>query len=944
MKKQLLLIDGSSYIYRAFHAIPYLSNSKGLPTNAVYGFAQMLLKVIKDFKTDHIAVAFDVKGPSFRHKMYEEYKTHRISTDKSMLALGLPAVKSKEMPENLKPQIPYIKELVKAFNIPVLELEGYEADDIIGTLSRHMKEKNIEVIIIAADKDMLQLIDENTTIVDTMKGKRFGIKEVMERFGIEPSLITEIMGLAGDSSDNIPGVKGIGEKTAAKLIQEFGTIENLLLNVDKVAEKGVREKLKKNAEDARLSRQLAAIDTHAPVDYKFEDLAVKSPDYLKLKELLKELEFTKLMKEIVKEEPVVSHVPEGFNRGKGEYSHINDVEKMKGVIREIKEAGEMAIVINLSPKVSIGERKKKSLFGELAGIAICTKPNYAFYIHSHASEEDAGHSPIKDFEDRSHKGASQQLVFGKSDSGENRGFDARSVIDMLKPVIEDEGIKKISHDMKGVHIFFKQHNIQMKGAAADTGIASYLLNPSKPSHALEDIIHEHLDNSMVCLKTVSFEPLDINAASARGCAEADAIFQLAKKLLPQLDRDGLLRLFDEIEMPLAEVLAEMELTGIMIDKDYLSNLSKELEGQIENLKKKIYAIADIEFNINSPKQLASILFERLKMKPVRKTKTGFSTDEEVLRTLSVQHELPNEILSFRQLSKLKSTYVDALLELINPTTHKVHTSFNQTVTATGRLSSSEPNLQNIPIRTEFGMRIRQAFVADKGCLFLAADYSQIELRIVAHLSQDALLLEAFKLDEDIHAKTASEVFGIAPELVTEEMRTRAKAINFGIIYGMGPYGLSAELGISQDEAAGYIDDYFMHYKGVKGFIDKTIHEAVEKGYVTTLFGRRRHVAEMRSESEQIRRFGERIAINTPIQGTAADMIKVAMINIFRKLKDGNFNTKMLLQIHDELIFEVPENEIALIKEMIRREMEMVGSLSVPVKVDIQIGRNWGELE
>ena len=900
MKKQLLLIDGTSYIYRAFHAIPYLSNSKGIPTNAVYGFAQMLLKVIKDFKTDHIAVAFDVKGPSFRHKMYEEYKAHRP-----------------EMPDSLKPQIPFIKKLVKAFNIPVLELEGYEADDIIGTLSRHMKEKNIEVIIIAADKDMLQLIDENTTIVDTMKGKRFGIKEVMERFGIEPSLITEIMGLAGDSSDNIPGVKGIGEKTAAKLIQEFGTIENLLLNIDKVAEKGVREKLKKNAEEARLSRKLAAIDTHAPVDYKFEDLIVKSPDYLKLKELLKELEFTKLLKEIVQEEPVVS---------KGEYSCINDAEALNAMIIEIKEAGEMAIVI---------KRKKNSLFGELTGIAICTKPNYAFYIHSHASGEDAGHS---------HKGASQQLVLGKSESGENRGLDASSVIDMLKPIIEDEGIKKFAHDIKGVYIFFKRHNIQMKGAAVDTGIASYLLNPSKPSHALADIAHEHLDNSMVSLKTVSFEPLDINAASARGCAEADAIFQLAKKLLPQLDRDNLLRLFDEIEMPLAEVLAEMELNGIMIDKDYLSNLSKELEGQIENIKKKIYAIADIEFNINSPKQLASILFERLKLKPVRKTKTGFSTDEEVLRTLSTQHELPNEILSFRQLSKLKSTYVDALLELINPTTHKVHTSFNQTVTATGRLSSSEPNLQNIPIRTEFGKRIRQAFVAGKGCLFLSADYSQIELRIVAHLSQDPLLLEAFKQDEDIHTKTASEVFSIAPELVTEEMRTRAKAINFGIIYGMGPYGLSAELGISQDEAAGYIDDYFMHYKGVKGFIDKTINEVVEKGYVTTLFGRRRHVPEMSSESEQVRRFGERIAINTPIQGTAADMIKVAMINIFRKLKDGNFNTKMLLQIHDELIFEAPENEIELIKEMIRKEMEMVGSLSVPVKVDIQIGRNWGELE
>ena len=887
-KKQLLLIDGTAYIYRAFHAIPHLSNSKGLPTNAVYGFARMLLKVIKDFKTDHIAVAFDVKGPSFRHKMYEEYKAHRP-----------------EMPDSLKPQIPYIKELVRALNLPVLELEGYEADDVIGTISRQMKEKDVEVIIIAADKDMLQLIDDNTTIVDTMKGKRFGIKEVMERFGTKPEQIVEIMGLAGDASDNIPGVKGIGEKTAVKLIKEFGTIENLLQNIDKVREKGIREKLEKYAEDARLSRMLATIDTNAPVDYRFEDLVVKSPDYQRLKELLKEMEFTKLLNEII---------PEGQSDIKGEYTCVTDIDKLRDLTAKLKESKEAAIVI---------KKQDSAIFGELTGLAVCIKPGQAFYIPT-------GHRYL---------GAPSQI---------DRAFATQAI----KPIIEDEGIKKISHDIKAVHIFFKQRNIQMRGAIFDTGIASYLLNPSRSNYNIEDIAHEQIGHKMAQFKTAApdrgiqgqaFEDVDINTACSRACAEADAIFQISGKLLPQLEGDCLLSLFNEIEIPLAGVLAEMELNGIKVDRGYFLNLSKELEVRIENIRNRIYVIADVEFNINSPKQLASVLFEKLKLKPVKKTKTGFSTDEDVLKALAAGHELPAEILNFRQLSKLKSTYVDAILGLINPATQRIHTSFNQTVTATGRLSSSEPNLQNIPIRTELGKRIRRGFIADKGFLFLSADYSQIELRIVAHLSGDPLLVEAFKKDEDVHTRTASEVFGIMPGLVTEEMRRRAKAINFGIIYGMGAYGLAAELGISQDEARGYIDNYFLHYKGVKAFIDKIISEAAAAGYVTTLFGRRRHIPELRSESEQIRRMGERMAINTPVQGTAADIIKIAMINISKRLKDRGLRSRMLLQIHDELVFESPDEEIELLKKFVREDMETAANLSVPVKVDIQIGANWGEL-
>lgn len=877
-KKQLLLIDGTAYIYRAFHAIPHLSNSKGLPTNAIYGFIQMLLKVVRDFKTDHIAVAFDVKGPSFRHKLYEEYKAHRP-----------------EMPDNLKPQIPYIKEIVKAFHIPCLELEGYEADDVIGTISKHMKEKGIEVIIIAADKDMMQLVDDNTIIVDTMKDKKIGRKEVIERFGVEPKYITEIMGLAGDASDNIPGVQGIGEKTAIRLIRQFGTIEQILQDIDKVAEKKVKERLMAHAEDARLSKRLATIDTNAPVKYNFEDLLVSSPDYSKLKELLRELEFTKLLKDIIPAE----------SQAQGNYSSILTREELQGLVAEIRRAGEMAIVI----------KRDKSLFGDIAGLAVCIKQGQAFYVPT-------GHHYL---------GAPVQLSMS-------------SLMDTLKPVIEDEDIEKASHDIKTVYCFFRQNNIQLKGAGIDTSIASYLLNPSRSSHDISDIAHEQLDYAVIQPDRMPFYELDIEQARSYACNEADAVFQLAKRFLPQLENQGLLKLYQEIEIPLAQVLADMELIGIKVDQGYLMNLSKELDGQINSLQKKIYTIAGIEFNINSPKQLAEVLFERLKLKPVKKTKTGFSTNEEVLRILALQHELPNEALTFRQLSKLKSTYVDALLGLINPKTQRVHTSFNQTVTATGRLSSSEPNLQNIPIRTEWGKRIRQAFIADKECLFLSVDYSQIELRIVAHLSQDPLLLEAFKEGEDIHTKTASEVFGLAPELVTAEMRRRAKAINFGIIYGMGTYGLAAELGISQDEAREYIENYFLHYKGVKTFIDKLINEAVEKGYVTTIFGRRRYIPEILSQSDQIRKLGERMAINTPVQGTAADMIKVAMINISRRLKERKLKSAMMLQIHDELIFEAPEQEIELLKGLAIKEMEVSDVLSVPIKVHITVGRSWGELD
>lgn len=885
-KPTLYLIDGNSYIYRAYHAIRSLATSKGLPTNAIYGFTNMLLKIVKEKKPDYLAIAFDVKGPTKRHIEYEQYKAHRP-----------------EMPKDLVQQIPYIHKLVEAFNIPAILMEGYEADDIIGTISKKM-ENDFDVVIVTGDKDMLQLISENIKIYDTLKDKVYEEKDVVERFGVAPDKVVEIMGLMGDASDNIPGVHGIGEKTATALIAEFGTIENLLVNVDKIKKPKLAEALKSSADVARLSKELATIILDCPVEINLNEYKKKEPDNALLISLLKELEFTSLLKQIASE-------PSSL--GNKRYVTILKEGELVSLIKKMTEKGELSIDTETT--------SEDPMLAEIVGISISMEKDEGFYF------------PV------SHRylGAPEQLK-------------VNWVLNQLKPVLEDDKIKKFGQNIKYEIIVFKNHGINLSGISFDTMVASYLLNPNKYSHGLDNIALEYLNHIMTTYKDVTgtgkgqknFSEVDIETATNYSSEDADITYQLTKLLNPMLKEQSLEKLFYDVELPLIPVLARIEMNGIKVDTDFLSSLSREVDAQLNDIVKRIYSLAGGEFNINSPKQLSEILFTRLGLKPVKKTKTGHSTDEEVLTTLASQHELPKELLDYRQLTKLKSTYIDALPRMVHPKTKRIHTSLNQTVTSTGRLSSSEPNLQNIPIRTELGKRIREAFVAEKGNILLSADYSQIELRILAHLSGDEVLIDAFKRDEDVHTRTAMELFGVAPDKVDSNMRRFAKTVNFGIVYGMSPYGLSSDLGIPVDEAKAYIDNYFLHYKGVSEFISKTISEAKEKGYVLTMLNRRRQIPELQSANGATRNFGERMAVNTPIQGSAADLIKMAMINIDKRLDKEGLKSIMILQVHDELVFEVTEDELEIIKELVKKEMENVMPMSVPIKVDIGIGKNWRE--
>ena len=876
-RKKLYLIDGSSYIYRAFHALPHFSNDKGVPTNATYGFTQMLLKLIKVHEPDHIAVVFDAKGPTFRHELYPDYKATRAA-----------------MPDELRPQLPYIRDVVRAYGIPLLEMEGYEADDIIGTLVQKFGRKSIDLVMVTGDKDMMQLVDESTSMLDTMKEKSYGVDEVKARFGVEPRRVVEVMALTGDSSDNIPGVPGIGEKGAAKLMKEFATIDELYANLDKVAGKAMKEKLVNGEELARLSRKLAEIDTGVPVECTLEELALSEPDRSRLQEIFRELGFTKLLKELT------GDAGSRRKRPAETLQKLIDGESIDRLLSALASADAAAL--------SLFEHEGTS---EAAAFALAITPVTA-------GEKEHG-----------------LCFFFSSRDG---AHEPDALPDGLKNLLADDEIKKLTSNGKALTLSLARRGVTLGGISMDTSVASYLLNPSTSDHSLKAVAARHLETGLAAREEII--STDEEALQSLLCEETEDIGLLASRLDDELGEAGLTALFSEVELPLIPILAAMERHGIMVRRETLTALSLELATLLADLEKSIFTVAGTEFNINSSKQLAEILFEKIGLKPVRKTKTGLSTDEKVLKTLAKTHELPKLILEFRHLAKLKSTYVDALIGLIDPVTCRIHTSFNQTVTATGRLSSSKPNLQNIPIKTKFGERIRDAFVAEEGHLFLSADYSQIELRLVAHLSGDEILIDAFNKGEDIHQRTASEVFGIMPGLVTGEMRRRAKAINFGIIYGMGPHGLAGELEVSQKEAKEYIESYFSRYRGVKDFIDTTIREAAEKGYTTSLFGRKRFIPELMSGIDSVRRFGERIAINTPIQGTAADIIKIAMIRIAGKLKGRLKSSRMLLQIHDELLFEVPRDDVDAVREIVVGEMEGVVALEVPTLVNVTTGQSW----
>jgi len=879
-RRTCYLIDGSAYIYRAFFALPALSNAKGIPTNAVYGFTTMLLKILRERKPDCLAITFDEKGPTHRHEEFKEYKAHRPP-----------------MPEGMSAQIPFIHKVVEAFGIPVVRKAGYEADDLIGTLARKAEAAGCDVVIVTGDKDMYQLLTGAVRIYDPVKDKWAGEAECREKFGVEPARVVEVMGLMGDATDNIPGVKGIGEKTAVKLIHEYGTIEELLRHADTITPPRIKTLLAEQAENARLSRKLATIHTDCPVEFDAQAFTTHPPDPERLAPLLRELEFSTLLKNI---QTASGSAPAGEALG----AEADTIKDEKAAKRFADHAAKEKLV---------------GLHAVLEGTGV--------------SAEVRG------------------LSFATPDG--TTVFAAR-LFGPLKDLLIDRKVLKAAHDLKPALLALHRAGVEQVEPAFDTMIAAYLLNPNRRGHALDSVALDLLGYQLGTGQeekhkeepTDLFEPSNGGAATAAKAAEAASVtVKMVPVLKERLKEQGSLQLFEDVEMPLVPVLAEIERNGFGVDVKVLHEQSKELERELENIMGNITRLAGQEFNVNSPKQLATVLFEKMGLKPLRKTKTGYSTDEDTLTQLAVQHELPAQILNYRSISKLKSTYVDAFPELVNHETHRLHTSLNQTVAATGRLSSTEPNLQNIPIKGEHGFRIREAFIASKGHTLLCADYSQIEPRILAHLSGDQKLKKVFERGEDIHTATAVEIFKLSPELITKEMRRVAKTVVFGIVYGISPFGLSQNIGVSQADAKKYIDTYFERYAGVKAFMDKTIEQAKKQGYVTTILGRRRPIPELQSSDPAQRGFGERMAVNSPIQGSAADLIKVAMIAVLNKLHAELPTTKMILQVHDELIFETPEKEVEKAKQLVKAEMEATGTklgLSVPLKVDLGVGHNWRE--
>ncbi len=886
----LYLIDGNSFFYRAFYAIKRLSNSKGFPTNAIYGFTSMIIKVLKEKTPDYFAIAFDTPAPTVRHKAYEEYKAHRPS-----------------MPDDLRAQIQPIKDIVSAFRIPSLEIPGYEADDILGTLAKKGEKEGLDVYILTGDKDMYQVLSSRIRLYDNMKDKVTEEKDIIKRFGVKPEQIPEIMALTGDTSDNIPGVPGIGEKTAVSLIKEFGNLDNLIENCSKIKKPKLRAATSENIDNIKLSLMLTTLDTNVPVDVSIKELKKREPEWEKLSEFFRLFEFSSLLKSI----------PESIytRTEKTDYITVLKENELENLINSIKSNDSAKLEIAVDTETT----SRSPITAELVGISLAAQPGKAYYI------------PLAHSYDKAPEQLSKQYV-----------------LKQLSAVLENPEIEKTGHNIKYDLIIFRNAKIHLKGIAFDTMIASYLLNPNKSRHNLEDTVMQYLAFKKLSFNDVTnnnknnFKEVRIEKAAEYAGEDAAATLKLRNILEPALKKEGLDNLFHNIEMPLIEVLADMEIAGIKIDLSLMKTLSKELKTEIAGIEKRIYFLAGEEFNINSPKQLQEILFEKLGLRTIKKTKTGFSTNVDVLEQLSFEHDLPKEILEHRTLSKLKNTYVDALPKIVNPKTGRLHTSFNQTITATGRLSSSGPNLQNIPIRSKRGQRIREAFIAEDGYQLLSSDYSQIELRILAHLSRDQVLIDVFKKDGDIHTRTASEIFGVKPENVSTEMRRRAKTVNFGIIYGISPYGLGRQLGISFEEAKGYIDAYFERHKGVKDFMSKLIEDSTKTGYALTIFNRKRAIPELKSTNRNTRQLGERLAINTPVQGSAADIIKLSMLNIWEKLKKDRLKTRMLLQVHDELLFEVSIEEKNKVKKLIKEEMEKVVELHVPLKVDIDIGKNWAE--
>ena len=853
-RQQLFLVDGSNYIFRAFFALPPLNNSRGMPTNAVFGFIRMFFKLIKEHHPTHIGAIFDSPKRTFRDDLFTDYKANRSET-----------------PNDLQVQIPYIYRVIDAFRIKRIVREGYEADDVIATLATAGVKKKIDSVIITADKDFMQVVGPHVRLWDPMRDKSTGVKEVRERFGVEPRTLIEIQALMGDSIDNIKGVPGVGEKTATALIQEFGSLDNLYENLAKVEEskkirgaKKVAALLAEHRDSAMLSRKLVTIDCEVPLDLGPEDFAWDGIDEKALSDILRELEFSSLLQELT---PSEAAIPVRA----GEEIEVTE-ETLSDALEELKHA----------PRLSV-----------------------------HLSENAIG--------------AAQLKIGGDIKTFR---FDTH-LIGRTAPLLNEASPPKEIHDLKTHLRKLAPFGIRLAGVDFDTMIAGFLVNSGKPEPNLGDLYHEHLAGL---------------SGGAPSGAEPAIIAALRVALLAKLERDGLLPLFNDIEMPVAHVLDEMEECGIAVDAGALKSISKEFGDEAAKLERECFELARREFNLNSPIQLRDVLFNHLKLtvKGLKKTKSGYSTDVDTLEKLATVHPMPRKLMEYRSVTKLKSTYSDALGELVDKN-GRIHTTFHQALTATGRLSSSDPNLQNIPTRTEDGQRIRRAFVAEKGHVLLSADYSQIDLRVLAHLSKDPTLTSAFRSGEDIHVRTAVELLGVTPDKVDANARRIAKVINFGIIYGMGPSRLAGELGIPLGEASSYIRRYFERLEGVRTFIDETLAKARETGFVATMYGRRRYLPELRSPEGGARAQAERIAVNTPIQGTAADLIKVAMIRLASELKRRDLKARMLLQVHDELLIEVKSQALDEVKLIAKGEMERAAELFVPLKADLKWGPNWAQL-
>jgi DNA polymerase I len=877
---ELYLIDGHSYVYRAFYAIRGLANAEGFPTNAIYGFTNMLLKIIRERHPDGLAVFFDRPEPTARHRMYKDYKAQRP-----------------EAPVELVEQLPYIRQIVNAFRVPVFEAPGYEADDLIGTIARKAGGSGNTVFIVTADKDMLQLVNENVKIYDPMKDRVLDEDYVRERFGVGPERVTEYIALTGDTADNIPGIRGVGEKTAKELLSLFGSLDELLGHPDRIPKERLKKMVSESSDIVRLSRDLATIDTSVPVEFRIDDFALREPDWVSLLPLFRRFEFVSLMK-LIPSAGVSSRDCEA----------VTSESRVAEIVSTLKD--ELAFDTETTGRNPLTEN--------LVGISLCMNKEKAFYI-------PVGHSAAA---------AAEQA-------------DKEMVLRILKPVMEDEGISKIGHNLKFDITVLGREGICVAGRLLDTMIAAYLLNPNKAGHSLGEVSFEYLSKKKrsfpeVLKKKATFAEVSLEEAAAYAAEDAALSYELKAVLFERLAAAGIESVYFDIEMPLIGVLVDMEKSGIGIDASLLKKMSGEIEAEIESVQKRIFFLAGEEFNINSPKQLGRVLFHSLGLSPSKRTKTGYSTSMEVLEELAGVHDLPGEVLHFRSLTKLKTTYLDVLPALMNLRTGRLHTSFNQAVTATGRLSSSDPNLQNIPIRGEWGHRIREAFIAGEGKVLLSSDYSQVELRVLAHISGDMGLIDAFAEGLDIHSRTAAELYGVPLDKVTAEMRRTAKTVNFGVLYGISPFGLSEALGIGREEARKYIERYFIRHPGVSKYVENTIAEAAEKGYATTLLGRKRPIPELQSSNKNTRQQGERLAVNSPIQGTAADIIKIAMINIWKRFRLESLQAKMILQVHDELLIELPHGELDTVTEIVRSEMEGAFELAVPLKVEIGHGKNWAE--